>query len=65
MLCSIAPNVEQNSLQVINELEKDLGKPILAYSCNDLSSAELTEEQLGKIKAAEEKLGLTLVAVNG
>ncbi|WP_028580861.1 hypothetical protein [Desulfogranum japonicum] len=65
MLCSIAPDVAQDSLKAINDLEKDLGRPILAYSCNALSAAELSEEQVAKIKEAEEKLGLTLVAVNG
>ena len=45
------------------ELEKELGTPLLAFSCRDLQPADLSEEQLDKIKALETRLGMSLVAV--
>ena len=84
MLCDIARNLEDDKLQRIKTLEKDLGLTIVAFSCRSLDPereervrammeefgpqlqaepAEPDDEQLGRIRKAEETLGLSLVAV--
>lgn len=64
MMCSLA-KLESKDLQAIQSLEKDLKKPLLAFSCHDMSAAELKEDQLAKIRNLEAKLGVYLVAVQG
>ncbi len=51
-------------IKAINELEEQLGVTLLAFSGINIKNAELTKEDLLKIKGLEEKLGLSLVAVN-
>jgi hypothetical protein len=84
MLCDIARNLEDDKLQRIKMLEKDLGLTIVAFSCRSLDPAreervrammeefgplleaepaEPDDEQLVRIRTAEESLGLSLVAV--
>jgi len=63
MLCSLATNVDASVLQSINDLEKDLGKTLLAFACHDLKPSALNADQLSKIQAVEKKLGVSLVAV--
>jgi len=84
MLCDIARNLEDDKLQRIKTLEKDLGLTIVAFSCRSLEPAreervrammeefgpllqaepaDPDDEQLGRIRKAEETLGLSLVAV--
>lgn len=58
-------NLNENTVKKINDLEKDLGIPILAFSCNQLEAAPLDDRQLKKLQAAENELGVSLVAVNG
>jgi hypothetical protein len=41
-----------------------LGVTLLAFSGINIKNAELTKEDLQKIQELEEKLGLSLVAVN-
>ena len=66
MLCSLSTKLGSDDLKAINALESELGTPILAFSCRqDLGFAEVTTEQLAKIQALENKLGLSLVAVRG
>jgi hypothetical protein len=63
MLCSIATNVNESTLQAINDLEKGLGKTLLAFNCHDLKPSALSAEELGKVQEVEKKLGVSLVAV--
>lgn len=63
MLCSIATNVNESTLQAINDLEKGLGKTLLAFSCHELKPSALNAEELGKVQEVEKKLGVSLVAV--
>jgi hypothetical protein len=63
MLCSIATNVNKSTLKAINDLEKGLGKTLLAFSCHDLEPSTLSAEELGKVQQIEKKLGVSLVAV--
>lgn len=57
-------NLNETTVKKINDLEKDLGIPILAFSCNQLEAAPLNDSQLKKLQAAESELGVSLVAVN-
>jgi hypothetical protein len=66
MLCSLSTKLGSEDLTAISALEKELGTPLIAFSCrSDLKPAEVTGDQLAKIKALEGKLGLSLVAVRG
>lgn len=63
MLCSIATNMDASTLQTISNLEKGLGKTLLAFKCHDLKPSMLSAEELGKVQDVEKKLGVSLVAV--
>ena len=62
MLCTFA-SLDGAKLEAVQSLEKKLGKTILAFSCKDISIVSLQEDEISKIKEAEKKLGLALVAV--
>lgn len=63
MLCSLATDVNDSTLQTITNLEKGLGKTLLAFKCHDLKPSILTKDELSKVQDAEKKLGVSLVAV--
>lgn len=63
MICSFS-NLDDQTLETIKSLEGELGKTLLAFSCQDLQPSSLDDTQLDKIKALEEKLGMSLVAVD-
>lgn len=63
MLCSIANNVNEDTLTTITSLEKEIGKTLLAFKCHDLKPSQLSDEELSKIEEIEKKLGVSLVAV--
>jgi hypothetical protein len=63
MLCSIATRINESTLETIKNLEKDLGKTLLAFKCHKLNPSTLSTEQLHKIKEVENSLGVSLVAV--
>ena len=63
MLCSIAHNVNEETLTTITALEKEIGKTLIAFSCHDLKPSLLSAEELTKVEEIEKKLGLSLVAV--
>jgi hypothetical protein len=65
MLCSLSTKLGAEDLQAITALEQELGTPLLAFACWDLNPADVTPDQLAKIQALENKLGLSLVAVKG
>lgn len=62
MMCSLA-RLDNDTIEAVKSLEKDIGKTILAYSCGEANPAALQDEELNKIKEVETKLGLALVAV--
>lgn len=62
MLCSLSSLTEQD-LRTINDLEKDLGKTLVAFTCHKVNPAEVDEPTLKRIRELEEKLGMALVAV--
>ena len=63
MLCSLS-KLEQKGLDSIKSLEKEIHRPVLAFSCHDLEPAQLTAAELQKIQSLEKELGLALVAIN-
>lgn len=64
MLCSIATKIDPSALQAINELEKSIGKTLLAFQCHDLKASMLNEKDLNKLQQVEKSLGVSLVAVD-
>jgi hypothetical protein len=63
MICSIG-KIEQRELEEIKSLEKELGKTVLAFQCSsDIQPARLSDSQLQRLREIEEKLSLSLVAV--
>ena len=56
--------VEGKKLEKIKELEADSGLCLLALSELDVAPADLNENALSAVKALEDELGVTLVAVN-
>ena len=62
MLCSFS-NLDNTNLEVIQSLEKELGKMLLSFSCHDIAPEVIDDEALSKISALEKKLGVVLVAV--
>jgi len=64
MMCSLA-SLAANNLKAIQSLERELGKPLLAFSCHDARAAALKDNQLAKIRKLEAELGVYLVAVQG
>jgi hypothetical protein len=63
MICSLTNNIDTAVLKTINDLEKDLGKTLLAFSCHALNPSALSADELQKVQDAEKKLGVSLVAV--
>ncbi len=62
MLCSYAMKLGQGELEEIAALEKDLGTFVLAFACQPLEPATLSPDQLQRVRAIEDKLGVVLVA---
>ncbi len=62
MYCSIA-NLNREKVEALQNLEKKIGKTVVAFSCTKVKASKLKEEQLKELKAVEKKIGVTLVAV--
>jgi hypothetical protein len=65
MLCSLSTKLGSEDLKAISDLEKDLATSLLAFACHQIRTAEVSSEQLAKIQALENRLGISLVAVKG
>lgn len=63
MLCSIATQINESTLQTIRNLEKELGATLLAFRCHNLKPTALSNDKLQKVQEIESKLGISLVAV--
>ncbi len=63
MMCSVSTKIDDSALASITDLEKELGKTIVAYDCHSLSPSSLNDEQLKKLQDVESKLGCSLVAL--
>ena len=62
MLCSYAC-LDETKLDELKELEKRLGKTLLAFDCRDAKMESLSEQEIADIRELERKLGFPLVAV--
>ena len=63
MLCGLG-KLKKRELDEVASLENELGKTILAFRCYaDVNPAELTDAELDRIREVEDKLKLSLVAV--
>jgi hypothetical protein len=62
MICSFA-NLDGKKLEAVQEIEKKLGKTVLAFSCSDINADALSEGELAELREAEKRLGLSLLAV--
>ncbi|MDM8551919.1 hypothetical protein QUF72_17680 [Desulfobacterales bacterium HSG2] len=47
--------MENDKLEAVQKLEKEVGKTLVAFSGHDAKPADLSDEQLSKIKAEEKK----------
>ena len=63
MLCTFS-QLNQKTVDRIKELEVELKRPLIAYTCLPGDPARLSDEDLDKIRSAEQQLGVTLVAVD-
>ncbi len=62
MLYSLA-TLDSNKLNAIQDLEKQIGNPVVALTGVDTKTADLPKEQLQKLQELESELGVVLVAV--
>ncbi|MGB6066465.1 MAG: hypothetical protein WBG50_16810 [Desulfomonilaceae bacterium] len=60
MMCSFA-TLDDNGLGIVQGVEKETGRTILAYDC--FAPEAISEEEVRKINEAEKKLCRTLLAV--
>ena len=63
MLCSLS-SLEKEKINAIQNLEKELGKTVLAFSCHTIKTAQLSAAELQKIQSLEKELSLSIVAVD-
>lgn len=62
MLCNVT-RLDDAKVQQIKAVEQKVGKTLLAYSCYNVSPADLSKDELAQISEAEQNLGVVLVAV--
>lgn len=63
MFCSLS-SLGTEKIKAIQNLEKELGKTVLAFSCHDIKAAQLSAAELQKIQDLEKKLSLSIIAVD-
>ncbi len=63
MLCSLSTKLDQKTLDTVRDLEKELDKTLLAFSCYPANPADISQEQLARIQKVEKDLGISLVAI--
>lgn len=64
MLCSLSNKLDSGTLESVQNLEKELGKTLLVYSCHEAKPSVLKDEELEKIRSLENRLSVSLVAVD-
>jgi len=62
MLVNVSP-LDESGVAEVRALERETGRTLLAFSTLPVVSDELGEEDLGKIRTLEQRLGVMLVAV--
>jgi len=61
MVCTLS-NLNEEQLRQIRNLENELGRPLLAFSCFDLRPARLDADSVQRIQRLERELGVALLA---
>ena len=62
MVCTLS-NLNGKQLREIRNLENELGRPLLAFSCFELQPAQLDADSVQRIQRLERELGVALLAV--
>jgi len=57
MFCGYSQKLSQNDLGLLTNLEKELGKTILALSCTEVKPSEMSRDQLAKLSDVEKNSG--------
>ncbi|MCC6347949.1 MAG: hypothetical protein IT388_12235 [Nitrospirales bacterium] len=62
MMCTI-PQLDGSKLKEVQSLEQKIGKTLVAYTCQDVAPAKLSDMEISQLKETEQKLGVLLVAL--
>ena len=62
MLCTLS-HLDSQAIEQIKTLENELHQTLLAFSCHNVNPTPLEADKLAKIQKLENKLGISLVAV--
>jgi hypothetical protein len=62
MLCTLS-HLDGQVIEQIKALEDELHQTLLAFSCHNVNPTPLETDKLAKIQELENKLGISLVAV--
>ncbi|MEM6311097.1 MAG: hypothetical protein AAF754_13720 [Pseudomonadota bacterium] len=62
MLYPIA-ELEPDTLKAVQDLEGEIGSPVVALSTINATSAKLSKDQINKLQALEDELDVVLVAL--
>ena len=63
MFTSLATNLGEDTIKDIQNLEREIGCPILAVSYHDLEAADLDRDKIVKLQEYEKSRGICLMAV--
>ena len=63
MITTLSMNLGEDTLKDVQNLEKEIGCPILAFSYYDLEPAQIDEEKLAKLQEYEKGKCIGLLAV--
>ncbi|NOD49826.1 MULTISPECIES: hypothetical protein [unclassified Ruegeria] len=55
--------LKADKLNLVQELEEEIGSPIVALTAVDAGTADLPKDKLQKLQALEDELDVVLVAV--
>ena len=62
MICTLS-HLDNETIEQIKALENELDQTLLAFSCHKVDPSTLEADKLAKIQQLENKLGISLVAV--
>lgn len=56
-------DLKPDTLKAVQDLEGEIGSPVVALSTIDATSAKLSKDQINKLQALESELNVVLIAV--
>ena len=62
MLCNIS-KLDDNALKSIQQLESEIVKTLVSFSCSDINVSDLGADVLAKVQKLEKELSVSLVAL--